>query len=424
MKLNSYCFIFGAALVLAAGCKKAQNPSDVLAPTKNGVPTSSVNGFPIADAGGRVVAFDDDDGTGLSNLLCYDLVSGSVNLVHVSGGTLTNVWAQQTGFVMDNAPTFHIDQATWDNAATDNYNEVGGVHVTAMDLNGSGHQDHIVVYIPGKGIAMILQPSTSVAGEWHMVWPTNGAYSTSGIAGYDLKGPTDKILAYGINSASKNGLVVYRPGNGFFWVLQNQSSTPSNPDWVAVVKRSNGLGNFSLSNANDQIIVVDYNPSGGEYDLLFYRPGQGDANYFSHTPNTPTFTQEYTTAEGLPGAPLNAVQDRIMPYDANGSFWQNYLLCFAPGGGANSEWLDAISGTVAGGDPLSTNFNYPLNLNPYPSGTTPGTGEGDKFVAIQGNAGLSTLVCYQNGNSFAQIWEESNPGAVGANGAISYTQVY
>lgn len=435
MKLKTQCFILGIAAILGAGCKKSLVPSSNLSPTQKAYPSTPILGFPLKAAGMRLVAFDDDDGTGLSNLLSYDDVGGSVNLIHVGpDGTLTNVWQQQNyGFMIDNTTPalFPVGEAAWGSGATDNYNEVGGVHVTALDLTGSGHFDHIVVYVPGKGVALILRPSTITPGWWHMVWPTSGGtYSTSGIGGYDLKDPHDKIIAYGINSPSKNGLVIYRPGNGIFFVVQNQGANPSVPTWVGVVRNSKGLGNFDLRNYNDQIIAVgsltvlnDLN-----WDLVGYRPGTGQVWYFHHLYNANNFTQTWTSSTGLTGAPLNQIQDRILPYDGAGPADDGVdgsgLLCYRPGAGPNTEYMNNIAwnGAGASGAPLSTgNFNYPLNLNPYGS---PTTYEGDKMLCIQGNNGTSTLVCYQNGTNFAQIWQEATPGVYGQYGEISYQQIY
>jgi len=44
----------------------------------------------------------------------------------------------------------------------------------------------------------------------------------SGIGGYDLASPADRVFAFDYTSSGKlDHLVLYRPGTGTIWILQN-----------------------------------------------------------------------------------------------------------------------------------------------------------------------------------------------------------
>ncbi len=48
----------------------------------------------------------------------------------------------------------------------------------------------------------------------------------TGIAGYDLAEPADRIFAFDYNGSGKlDHLVLYRPGFGTIWILRNNNGT-------------------------------------------------------------------------------------------------------------------------------------------------------------------------------------------------------
>ena len=406
-QIKPYQVLILSVLILGTACKKNL-------PATVNLSSSPKGAIQLTSNSGRLIAFDDNDGTGLSNLLSYDVGSGAVSLNHVSGGSVTTLW-NTTGLTLDNGTTIGLTGYS----VTDPYNEVGGVHIISYDIAGTGHQDHLLVYIPGAGKAYVLA-MTGTPGLWHQVWPVS---PTTGIAGYDLASQYDKIIAFELNGTARTALIAYRPGSGTCWVIQNQG-TATSPNFVGVVKGSSGIGGFDLKGTSDQLVAVDDNPGSGSSDLIAYRPGPGLGYvwYMTHAANSTSFTATYTSHSGLPNFPCNHLGDRIIAYDLNGSGWQNYLLCYSPGNAAATV-VDAVSGAVASGSPLTStsNFNYPMSSEPYSHNYV-----GDKLLGFEGNGGswgYSTIIGYQNGTSFDQIYDLALHG-VNGNGTYSFTQVY
>ena len=419
MKVNLYHFLIGAALVLGAGCKKAQSPSDALAPTKASYGGGSATGFPLSLTSQRLIAYDNGDNTGLTKLLSFDIVNNKVDLISVTtGGVISNVFAETTGFTLDDGDApLNIAQG----AASDNYNEVGGTHITAFDGTNSGHMNYLFVYVPGAGKCCILTTS-STPGIWHMVWPSTGTWA-SGFNGYDLGGATDKVLAYGIaGTQNKPDLIFYRAGNAIFWLFQNAGNGST---FNAVAKSSSGIAGYDLKGATDQIAVVGASPGGNtfEWDLIAYRPEYNYVWYITHSNGTANFAEAYGTHSGLNGFSLSSEQARIIPYDVSSSGTPVTFMGYIPGVTAASQEVQINFGIPSSPTVglFTSTFGYALNDNPY--GNTPGVG--DKFVAFHNNQGLSTLACFENGpGGQAQIWQQNPPGLINSSGYYTYTQIY
>ena len=91
--------------------------------------------------------------------------------------------------------------------------------ILAYDYNGTGKQDHLILYRPGTGIIWMLQ---NVNGTFNYVFWSQG----SGIGGYNLEAANDQILTFDYSgSGDMNYLVIYRPGAGICWILQNAGGT-------------------------------------------------------------------------------------------------------------------------------------------------------------------------------------------------------
>lgn len=79
-------------------------------------------------------------------------------------------------------------------------------HAVAVDYDRSGKLDHILLYRPGSGLAVILK---NADGTFSPV------YEGRGLAGYDLMSPSDRALALDFEGSGKlDHLVLYRPGTG------------------------------------------------------------------------------------------------------------------------------------------------------------------------------------------------------------------
>lgn len=403
MRIKPYYACILPMLILLAGCQK-QQPTSVTVNNQAKAATS-LPGFPLSyqNAGvtQRVIAFD--NGSGLNCFLAYDLGTEQVSMIQASGGSYTALWST-TGLNID-GQIFHFgvtSYATYD-APMD---EVSGTHMIALDFGQNGHLSYLLVYIPGSGIAMLLQNMGN--GAWHSLFT-----SYSGIGGYDLKNGWDKIIAYDLGSGHKNSLICYRPFNGVFWVLQNQPNATNPVNWVAVVKSSGGVGGFDLKGIEDNLIAVDNTP--GNMDLVCYRPGNGYIWYLNHQANTTLWTTKWTSRTGFTGTfDFSQWYDRMVPYDADGTGTQNYMFCWRAG----SKGYDAIvkmSGSgfaykTPGGDFSS----YPMQANPtyVPPGWSGAPGYADHIVPFAGNSyGLGSILCYEPGDNLADIYLLNNPGA-------------
>ncbi|TDW96541.1 hypothetical protein [Dinghuibacter silviterrae] len=396
-----------SVLILTAGCSK--NPLTSSVGLTKGAKAGFVSNadWQAPSATGRVIRYDIGDGHGSDCLFTYDIGNGHVTLTQVSGTNSTTIYSG-TGIPTLNAGTISVSQYNTD--CTDNFNELGGVHIIPYDAIGNGHEDHLLLYIPGRGILYLLQYNGN--GEWEEDW-----HSTTGIGGYDLAGATktDKIIAYDYGSGYKNALICYRPGNGYCWVIENTNVVTA-PIWTAVVKGSSGIGGFDLKGTSDQIIAEDYNP--GAMDLVCYRPGYGYLWYLTHSANSTNFTATYTTRSGFNNFNFEDYQDRVFASNISGSTAanaDNTLFCYRPGGG-NVTVVDAVSGnTVSGGAPPGGFYYYPFSYNPYGS---PYTYIGDHMLNFAGNGyGNSSLLCYSNGGGSSQVYEYSPQ-------TQNYTQVY
>ena len=414
MKINHYCALLAAVLLTGPGCHKASMSDSVSLSTQTragqggGFPT-----FPLNMTSDRLVAFD--NGSGLNCMIAYDVVGGTVQLIEDAQpptGNIDALWGPTNGLMVDGV-LYPINTVT----PSDEYNEVSGWHIIALDYSDNGRMDHIVAYCSGTGQAMVL--SNTGPGTWHALY--NSFNSEAGIAGYDLHGPTDKIIAYDMGSGHMDCLVCYRPGTGIFWVLQNQGGNGTTANYVAVVKSSGGVGGYDLKGPTDQIVAayMDNAPATGSENLVLYRPGSEFIWALSHAANTTTWNAIHTSRSGLPAGGLNFSQteDRMIPYDATGKGYPTWLFCYRPGtvnSGCTAQY------TVAGGTFVSFPSGYitasPVLIdNPY----SPLTYIGDKFIAINGNNGLgnSTLIDYEAGQSFNNLWlmTETNGGGLDYN---------
>ena len=87
----------------------------------------------------------------------------------------------------------------------------------AFDYDHSGKLDHLVVYRPGHGEVVILK---NVGGAFSQV------YEGQGLGGYDLKSPNDRMLALDYDGSGKlDYLLLFRPGAGVASIVQNADGT-------------------------------------------------------------------------------------------------------------------------------------------------------------------------------------------------------
>jgi hypothetical protein len=406
MKRNFSCLLALSALILMGGCKKSLNSSssvDLSTGAKAGFAVNALWQHPTLT--GRVIRFDIGDGNGSDCLFTYDVGSGNVSLTKVNGSTSTTIYSG-SGIPTANSTPFDVRQGS---AVTDYYNEVGGVHIIPYDANGTGHEDHLLIYIPGTGYAEVL--SYLGNGSWYETYQ-----SGSGIGGYNLTSPYDKIIAYDYGSGYKNALICYRPGYGNIWVLK-QTGTTSIPAFTAVVEGSGGIAGYDLKGPTDQLVAIGGNA--GAMNLVAYRPSVGYVWYISHVANSTVFNDAYNSRSGLFNFNFADKQDRLIAWNDNGNpteVGDNSMYCYRPYPQGYPTVDDAESqGTITGGAP-DPGLNYTFPNNPY--GSSP-TYIGDHVLAFSPNAqGNSSVLFYSNGGTNqSQIYEFNTQTS-------NYTQVY
>ncbi len=420
MKRNFSCVLALSALILTAGCKKSINSSVDLT---NGAKASFMAdpNWQLPGINGRIIRYDIGDGLYSDCLLAYDMgldaAGGTVSLVKFSGTTSTLIYRNYQGF-QTNVGFINAAQNTGD--IGDNYNEVGGMHIIPYDATGNGHEDHLLLYIPGEGEFWVI--------HWNGTGWIQDAYNNTGIGGYDLLSKYDKIIAYDYGSGYKNYLICYRPGSGLVWVLKNNSGTGLPFAFSTVQSSAAGIGGFDFEGQNDQLVCIG-GPSSGNMNLAAYRPGPGLGYvwFINHNANSTSFSPVSSTRSGLNGWGFNT-QDRIaVAYSGGGVIVHSpendqSMMTYEPGSGPtiNSLLWTYTLGLSTEPSPQGINGVGVLTHNPYGS---PATYEGDHIVYFSGNGQSqnNSMFIYRNGGGTqSQLYYSSSPNGV----PVNYTQVY
>ena len=114
--------------------------------------------------------------------------------------------------------------------------------------------------------------------------PTADTSVQYGIGGYDTISNLDLMFALDFKSTGKvDHAVVYRPGAGIIWILENKNP-PTQPALYEPVYHQgdpasgtmgSGIGNYPLTSTADRVFAFDYDCTGKLDDLFLYRPGTG-----------------------------------------------------------------------------------------------------------------------------------------------------
>ena len=116
----------------------------------------------------------------------------------------------------------------------------------------------------------------------------------TGIAGFDLRSPDDRVFAFDYNGDGKSDLFFYRPGRGAAWVARSNGDGT----FTAVYAQGDdgtGIAGFDLRSPDDRVFAFDYNGD-GKSDLFFYRPGRGAA-WVARSNGDGTFTAVYAQGD-------------------------------------------------------------------------------------------------------------------------------
>ncbi len=191
--------------------------------------------------------------------------------------------------------------------------------VFPFDYNGTGITDHLVLYRPGTGTIWILSNNS---GSYTPVFQ-----SGSGIGGFDLMSPADRIFAFDYNgSGFKDHLVCYRPGTGIIFVLANNGGT-----FTPVYASGDGIGGYDLMSTADRAFAFDYDGSGLSDHLVMYRPGTGTIAILQNINGT--FSPVYDGGDGIGGFDLMSTSDRMLAFDYYGLGHSDHIVAYRPGTG-------------------------------------------------------------------------------------------
>ncbi|MFD9981629.1 hypothetical protein ACFWZJ_14775 [Streptomyces massasporeus] len=201
--------------------------------------------------------------------------------------------------------------------------------LVAFDYTGQGKADRLLAYRPGARVVWVVG-RTAAPGGFGRVY-----HSESGLPGYDFASPADQVVAYDYTGAgSPRHLLPYRPGAGKFAIFKKQAGADGFTSVVSAT--SGGIGEpgrkYDLASAADRLVPFDYTGSGKNDHLLAYRPGTGTAWVLAPQKDG-TFHPAVTSTTGLGGFSLDHPADIVVGLDYNSSGSDTHLLAYRPGTG-------------------------------------------------------------------------------------------
>lgn len=193
-----------------------------------------------------------------------------------------------------------------------------------FDYLHSGTPDHLVLYRPGGGAISILRKNN---GDFDDIY--NKGFPGNGIGGYDLLSPDDHVFAFDYEHSGKlDYLVLYRPGAGTIWILQNKDG-----DFIPVYQEGcpgMGIASYDLASPADRIFAFDYDHSGNSDHLVLYRPGAGKLVIIKQ--HNEEFTSVYREEfSGIGGYDLTSNSDRLFAFDYSRSGKADHIFAYRRG---------------------------------------------------------------------------------------------
>jgi hypothetical protein len=213
--------------------------------------TSGVGGIDFHSPVDRAIPLD--PGSGYSNhLFVYRPGSGIFRILRFSGGS----------FKIDSLGSAGIGGYDLKSTAD---------QVLTFDGNGDGAMDHLVLYRPGAGAVYVLAPSGS---SYTPIYRQDAGGSGLGIA--DLSSPADRIVAIDYNGFGyRDHLLVYRPGTGFVWIMKRDgpdfvavSFSDSGIGGYDMRSAADVITTFDYEKTGKQSYLVCYRPGGGAVFIL------------------------------------------------------------------------------------------------------------------------------------------------------------
>jgi hypothetical protein len=277
---------------------------------QRGDPGDGIGGFNLANPVDRVLAFDYNSSGKLDHLVLYRPGTGTIWILRNDAGTFTPVY--QRGEPGDGIGGYDLASPA--------------DRVFAFDFNSSGKLDHLALYRPGTGTIWILRNN---AGTFTPVF-AQGAPG-NGVGGYNLASAADRVFAFDYNSSGRlDHLVLYRrAGTGTIWILRNDAGT-----FTPVYQQGepgSGIGGYDLASPNDRVFAFDYSNVGKLDHLVLYRPGEGNIWILSNSGGV--FTAVFNSDSGIRGYALTDLRDRALAFDYNGNGRRDNLVLYRPGAG-------------------------------------------------------------------------------------------
>ena len=227
-------------------------------------------------------------------------------------------------------------------------NGIGGYDLSSTsdlifeyDYDGTGKLDHLVLYRPGKGICWILENDS---GAFKPKYPPTGS-SNLGIGGFDLQSPTDRGFAFDYESSGKlNYLVFYRPGEGACFILARNGTGFRSV--YAEGQGGWGIGGYDLSSTDDRMFAIDFKSNGKRDHICAYRPGKGII-WILERRGLGFGVVLKRVGDGLGGYDLSSKDDRAFAFDMNGLGKMDSIVFYRPGTG--TIWIvRAVDGVWKG----------------------------------------------------------------------------
>ncbi|MBT2511093.1 zinc metalloprotease [Streptomyces sp. ISL-98] len=309
---------------------------------QQGDPGSGIGGFDLRSPTDRAFAYDYGSTGKQDHLALYRPGTGTIWILRNQGGQFSPVY-------QEGDPGKGIGGYDLRSPAD---------QVFAFDYEATGKQDHLALYCPGTGTIWILR---NQGGQFSPVYQEGDP--GKGIGGYDLRSPADRAFAFDYSGSGKlDHLVLYRPGTGTFWILNNAGG-----QFGAVYHEGDpgkGIGGYDLQSAADQAFAFDYNSSGKQDHLALYRPGTGTIWILRNQGGqfTPVYAQG-DPGNGIGGYDLRSPADRAFALDYEGTGKQDHLALYRPGTG--TIWILRNQGgqftpVYAQGDPGNGIGGYDL----------------------------------------------------------------
>ncbi|MCJ1256561.1 hypothetical protein MMC24_004383 [Lignoscripta atroalba] len=277
-----------------------------------GATDNGIGGYTFPDPGDQAFAFDYDHSGKLDHLFLYRPGSCIVIILKNVDGIFSPVYG-----LTDNPP---IGIGGWDLLSPTD-------RAFPFDYDHSGKLDYIVLYRPTLGLGVVKHnPDNSFS----LIIQTH----VTGLGGYDLGDPADTAFAFDYEgSGNRDYICFYRPGHFTFWIVKHTTGTT----FVPVYQGSgSGIGGYDLASPQDQAFAYDFGASGKMNYIVLYRPGSGTLWVLQNQDQGAgaKWVPVYSASSGGFGAcGLNSIDDRVFAFDFEGKGTEDYLCAYRPGAG-------------------------------------------------------------------------------------------